>query len=334
MSFQNNAGTIILDAVITDVGRKRLAQGNFIVSHFALGDDEVDYSLGSTTNGTFQLAENPPILEAFGGQTSNIQYGLLDLPRTDILYIPEIKVNNKVSNAVLKHAGRYYLSVNRETSKKVQSAIGSLRYLENGNLDTNVLLVETGIDTPISGTYAGLPSATGSLSTQESFLVNPGLMDKDIFVYCDTRFIEYVYNNSKDSYYKNDGAGNLYNNLQPLRRVEKTSLSAHEEYFQAFACSGILNQVYNHGQSRDLDLSMYKNVRGVVTALNFGLSPQVVNASTTAANNRFTVFGQTSQTVFGGSDTYDYIDTNIMIEGGATSRQLIVPLRIIRYRAT
>jgi hypothetical protein len=79
---------------------------------------------------------------------------------------------------------------------------------------------------------------------------------------------------------------------------------------------------------------MYKNVRGVVTALNFGLSPQVVNASTTAANNRFTVFGQTSQTVFGGSDTYDYIDTNIMIEGGATSRQLIVPLRIIRYRAT
>ena len=45
MAFQDNSGTIILDAVLTDVGRKRMVQGKFRVSKFLLGDDELDYSV-------------------------------------------------------------------------------------------------------------------------------------------------------------------------------------------------------------------------------------------------------------------------------------------------
>ena len=54
MAFLDNSGDIILDAVLTDVGRKRLAAGNgsFSVSKFALGDDEVDYSLYRNSNST------------------------------------------------------------------------------------------------------------------------------------------------------------------------------------------------------------------------------------------------------------------------------------------
>ena len=47
MAFLDNTGDIILDAVLTDEGRKRLAQGDgsFRIVKFALGDDEIDYSL-------------------------------------------------------------------------------------------------------------------------------------------------------------------------------------------------------------------------------------------------------------------------------------------------
>ena len=45
MAFLDNSGDIILDAVLTDLGRKRLAEGNFRITQFALGDDEIDYSL-------------------------------------------------------------------------------------------------------------------------------------------------------------------------------------------------------------------------------------------------------------------------------------------------
>jgi len=43
MAFLDNSGDIILDAVLTDTGRLRLAQGDgsFKISKFAIGDDEL-----------------------------------------------------------------------------------------------------------------------------------------------------------------------------------------------------------------------------------------------------------------------------------------------------
>ena len=45
MAFLDNSGDIILDAVLTDTGRLRLAQGDgsFKITKFALGDDEINY---------------------------------------------------------------------------------------------------------------------------------------------------------------------------------------------------------------------------------------------------------------------------------------------------
>ena len=40
MAFLDNSGDIILDAVLTDTGRFRMARGDFRISKFALGDDE------------------------------------------------------------------------------------------------------------------------------------------------------------------------------------------------------------------------------------------------------------------------------------------------------
>ena len=47
MAFLDNSGDIILDAVLTDTGRMRLAKGDgtFKIVKFSLADDEIDYSL-------------------------------------------------------------------------------------------------------------------------------------------------------------------------------------------------------------------------------------------------------------------------------------------------
>ena len=45
MGFLDNSGDIILDAVLTDIGRKRMAEGNFRIVKYSPGDDEIDYSL-------------------------------------------------------------------------------------------------------------------------------------------------------------------------------------------------------------------------------------------------------------------------------------------------
>ena len=52
MAFLDNSGDIILDAVLTDVGRMRIAQGDgsFKIVKFALGDEEINYGLYNKTH--------------------------------------------------------------------------------------------------------------------------------------------------------------------------------------------------------------------------------------------------------------------------------------------
>ena len=93
MGFLDNSGDIILDAVLTDVGRKRMARGNFKITKFSVGDDEIDYGLyqkNHPSGSAYYDLEilQTPILEAFTQPNANINYGLVSYARQDLLYIP------------------------------------------------------------------------------------------------------------------------------------------------------------------------------------------------------------------------------------------------------
>ena len=72
MAFKNTSGTIIIDAVLTDIGRKKLARGNFNVAIFALGDDEIDYatynSADAGDDGYYPELTGSQIFEAYGNR--------------------------------------------------------------------------------------------------------------------------------------------------------------------------------------------------------------------------------------------------------------------------
>ena len=100
MGFLDNSGDIILDAVLTDTGRHRLARGDgsFQVAKFALGDDEIDYNLYDKNH----LSGSPyydieilqtPVLEAFTNNMSTMKSKLVSISKTNILYLPIIKLN-------------------------------------------------------------------------------------------------------------------------------------------------------------------------------------------------------------------------------------------------
>ena len=99
MAFLDNSGDIILDAVLTDLGRKRLAEGRFNVTKFALSDEEINYQLWDTTQAyssyyDLQILQTP-ILEAFTSNESLLKSKLFSLARTNLLYMPVMKINNK-----------------------------------------------------------------------------------------------------------------------------------------------------------------------------------------------------------------------------------------------
>jgi len=95
--LDHSTNNIILDAVLTDYGRQRLAAANsaFNISHYSLGDDEVDYRLVKKygrTVGKEKIEKNTPIFEALTNPSIALKYKLIgrELDGTSLssVYLP------------------------------------------------------------------------------------------------------------------------------------------------------------------------------------------------------------------------------------------------------
>ena len=87
MGYLDNS-SITVDAILTKRGRELLARndGSFKITQFALGDDEIDYTLFNENhpNGTQysgEAIENMPIIEAFPDENNIMLHKLVTLPR-------------------------------------------------------------------------------------------------------------------------------------------------------------------------------------------------------------------------------------------------------------
>jgi hypothetical protein len=99
MGFLDNS-SVTIDAILTLKGRELLAKGGnaFKITQFALGDDEVDYSLWNPDHplGTAYygaIIENMPITEAIPDETQALKYKLITLPK-QTTNIPVVTVGN------------------------------------------------------------------------------------------------------------------------------------------------------------------------------------------------------------------------------------------------
>jgi hypothetical protein len=86
--------------------------------------------------------------EAYGQEHAAITYGLTSQNRADLLYLPILKINEKVTGSLKKGTSDfYYLSTNEETTKKLTTVFGNYDYfLQNNSVSTTKLVVESGID--------------------------------------------------------------------------------------------------------------------------------------------------------------------------------------------
>ena len=95
MGFLDNSGDIILDAVLTDHGRQVLSRGDgsFQITKFALGDEEIDYSLYNTAHASgsayydLQILQTP-VLESFTDNAASMKSKLVTYESFDLLFLP------------------------------------------------------------------------------------------------------------------------------------------------------------------------------------------------------------------------------------------------------
>ena len=131
MGFLDNSGDIILDAVLTDLGRKRLAEGNgrFNISKFALADDEIDYGMYDKTHASGSAYYDlnilqTPVLESFTNNMSSMKSRLLSYARNDLLYLPVILANTTAGGQPFFSGLNYYIILVDQTTVDTVSSTG------------------------------------------------------------------------------------------------------------------------------------------------------------------------------------------------------------------
>ena len=329
MAFLDNSGDIILDAVLTDIGRARLADGNFKISRFGLGDDEINYSQYDKNNASgsayydLEILQTP-ILEAFTQTNANINYGLLNITNTNILYMPSLVINSLRQDTQGIKNGIYYLAVNATTVTELEGsgiALTTKQIMNASTTTTPAIYVEGGLNTSdLSKTQAN----------QQSYITSPGLSNKTYSLSVDSRIFSNVMGPTGAGSFAINSDGSNFQLPVGLKTVVGASNAGNLDNYSNYRISSIMNSVYatDSGQA----VTSYTALTGPGDTITyFKLNPFDELKSTVSRANLYDKLGSVSNNLFGNGKLFDFIDTMVYITGNTTGASLGIPVRVIRY---
>jgi hypothetical protein len=325
MALLDNSGDIILDCVLTEIGRKRMARGQFNINKFALGDDEINYQLYDKNHKSGSAYYDLEILQTpvFQATTQNatINYGLVSYGNPNLFYMPSIVRNTKVPNSMMPKTKIYYLAINDGvTSLALTTAFGGAtagglrRVLKAGQRSGTAIVLETGLNTA---------EIAGTSTNRSKYIKSQGLMDTSFNITVDQRYFTNVLGPTAGCVFDNSGgSGEAVIKLTLSNNIPAISSGGRKGYVTARVRS-INNNVLRRQNDKipDTDTSAIAGPRAAALALNFD-----VKLLTT---DDFKRYGKTGQTVAGAAGTYQYIDTTVYVEGSSGVTEQL-PIRIIK----
>ena len=300
MAFLDNSGDIILDAVLTDTGRMRLAKGDgsFKIAKFALGDDEINYELfdkNHPSGSAYYDIEilQTPVLEAFTNNTSVLKSKLLSISRTNLLYLPVMLKNTAVG--LQKNTTGTTNSLVVLADKATHSAFSNdTPYLRGDDLIKSAeshIVIDQGIAN----------NAIGDGDTQD---LDADLLETQYIIEIDNRL------------------GYL---ADPDTAIAATPSFVDDDNIASYYISTTTNtSFFNLGQGTNMGSEMLAGPRG--SRLAFLIGPSTNLATSTYL---FTQLGSTS-TFGAAADTVYHIDTTIRITGATTGYRVDLPIRFIK----
>lgn len=302
MGFIENDGDIILDAVLTDAGRERLARGDssFQIVKFSLGDDEINYALYNRTHPSgsayydLEILQTP-VFEAMTDNGAVLKHKLVSIARNDLLYYPVVKLNetanfSRRSGDSLGFNGTFVVCTNEDTENSFKSENGVM--FGNTTTSNNVnIRVDQGLDTTeISANRA----------------LDDSLIETRYTIEIDNRFGEVLAvdgsTRARPSYIDDDNIAS-YN-------------------FSLGSDLGFVKELPNDNNGQ-----VIRGPKG--TTISFMIRSSLeLNSST----YYFTTLGTTGNITDknGDSLSVNYIDTIVRVRGATTGRTVDIPVRYIR----
>jgi len=136
--LDHSTNNVIVDAVLTDAGRRALARndGSFQIFQFALGDDEIDYQIIEQFGrlvGKEKIEKNTPVLEALTAGSLGLKNKLVSIDNEYLAHFPLLNIN--VTN-------NGNLVFNRTTTTRKNVTI-EITPAEGTGVDTEVQLIDS-----------------------------------------------------------------------------------------------------------------------------------------------------------------------------------------------
>ena len=331
MAILDNSGDIILDAVLTDAGRKKMAAGNFSITKFAFGDDEINYGLYDRNHASgsayFDLEIlQTPVLQAFTAKNANVNYGLTTYTNQRLLYLPVMERNEKsslvnIGISAIRRGQLTYVAVNDGATKPaLVSAFGTggdQYVILSGERTGRGIIVETGLNTS---------DLAGTVSNRQNYLTSQNLIESSYVISFDNRFITSILAAAPGSFLNNNGTLGVAQaqvGLQPSSGQSSNAASPRSNIVTAGIPALANNIVHRpNDTTTDTSTSVILGPRSNWTSFGF-----IIKDLTTEDYNRF---GKTAQNLFSDGNTYNYIDTEIEIYGATTGAGDIVAVRLIK----
>jgi len=306
MAFLDNSGDIILDAVLTDTGRARLAKGDgtFRIAKFALGDDEINYANYDKNNASgsayygLQILQTP-VLEAFTNNFASLNSKLISIPRTNLLYLPELVLNEvfggggdraSSSTALNTTANAFYVAVDDDTNTALASTSGVINGVDGSG--GSYIRADQGLD-------------TDEISPKRE--LEADLVETQYMIEIDSRLGEIL---------STDG-----NTLATISFIDDDQVANY--YLSLGTDLKFVGEITNDKTISDgAPGQVIKGPRGTRTQFKIQASIDL-NTSTYL----FTQLG-TSETI--GSDLYYIIDSNVRLTGVTTGNRLDIPVRFVK----
>lgn len=268
MGFQDNSGDIVLDVVLTDEGRRRLAKGDgsFKIVKFAVADDEINYEQYNSNHPSGSAykdleIQQTPIFQAFSDNQASMKSKLISNPNNSLYYLPVVRLNEVFEPATARRTsggstGAFVVAVNKNTEDqfKAENGIvlgenpsnGGIYIRVDQGLDTEEVapsknldpsLMETQYSIKIDNKFGGIVSTDGSVTANPS-----SIDDDDVATYffglgTDSRFVKE--NNVRDTSEGQviDGPRGTYLQFKIFSSLE---LNANNALFNKYGSSGTI----------------------------------------------------------------------------------------------
>lgn len=116
--LDQSSNNLILDMVLTDKGREFLARndGSFSIVKFAVGDDEVDYTIVQKfgrTIGKEKIEKNVPVFEAITNQSLGQKHKMISVSNPNLIRLPGLSLTGEGVDSVNNN-----ISIGNTTAKR------------------------------------------------------------------------------------------------------------------------------------------------------------------------------------------------------------------------